>query len=225
MRTTSRWLMPILSLALFFGAIGVAQAAGWWVTSGREVAAAGQMTVDDLKGWMTVQEAADGLGLPATDLVALVGAPKDSGVSADTAFKDLEGLVPGFELTTFRETVQAHLDERAGKAAAVTTKPVPTAATTAPTGPSAAPSTHLPTTQVPTGTPTSTPSDTSESGVRGSMTIREVAEANGIAIDRLLVESGLPADLEPDTVLREIQNEVPEFEIQTMRDAIARLAG
>lgn len=225
MRTTSRWVMPILSLVLFFGAIGVAQAAGWWVTSGREVVPAGQMTVDDLKGWMTLQESADGLGVPADDLVALVGAQEGLAVSADTALKDLEALVPGFELTTYREWVQAYLDERAGGAAAVTPTAIPTAATTAPSGTSSAPTTPMSTTPVSIATPTGPPSGTAESGVRGSMTIREVAETNGVAVDRLLVESGLPADLDPDTVLREIQNEVPGFELQTIRDAIARLAG
>ncbi|MDV3222441.1 hypothetical protein, partial [Intrasporangium sp.] len=106
MRRTSRWLMPALSLVLFFGAIGVAQAAGWWETSGRAAVPAGQMVVDDLKGWMTLQEAADGLGVPVDDLVALVGADEGAGVGPDTAFKDIEALVPGFELTTFRETVR-----------------------------------------------------------------------------------------------------------------------
>lgn len=226
MRKTSRWLMPALSLVLFFGAIGVAQAAGWWVTSGRQTVAAGEMTVDDLKGWMTLQQAADGLGVPVEDLVALVGAPEGAGVGPDTAFKDIEGLVPGFELTTYRETVQAYLDERAGKASAVAATTLPTSLPTSPAASPATPATPVPTTtHVPTGTPTGTPSGTPESGVRGSMTLAEVAETNGVALDRLLAKSGLPADLDPDTVLREIQNVVPGFEIQTIRDAIAQLAG
>lgn len=226
MRKTSRWLMPALSLVLFFGAIGVAQAAGWWVTTGRETVAAGEMTVDDLKGWMTLQQAADGLGVPVEDLVALVGAAEGVGVGPETAFKDIEGLVPGFELTTYRETVQAYLDERAGKAPAVAATTLPTSLPTAPAAAPATPATPVPTTtHVPTGTPTGTPSGTSESSVRGSMTLAEVAETNGVALDRLLAESGLPADLDPDTVLREIQNVVTGFEIQTIRDAIAELAG
>lgn len=229
MRKMSRWLMPALSLVLFFGAIGVAQAAGWWVTSGREVVPAGQMTVDDLKGWMTLREGADGLGVPAEDLLALVEAPEGSGVGPDTAFKDIEGLVPGFELTTYRDKVQAYLDERSGvaPAAAATTLPTALPTTLPPTaGTATTPATPAPTTtHVPTGTPTGTATGTPEGGVRGAMTLQEVAETNGIAIDRLLAESGLPADLDPGTVLREIQNVVPGFEIQTIRDAVAKLAG
>jgi hypothetical protein len=231
MRNTSRWLMPALSLILFFGAIGVAQAAGWWVTSGRQAVAAGEMTVDDLKGWMTLKQAADGLGVPVEDLVALVEAPEGAAVEADTAFKDIEGLVPGFELTAYREKVQAYLDERAGVAPAAAAATLPTTLPTSATADATtAPATPVPTTtHVPTGTPTGTqkvtPTGTPEGGVRGSMTLQEVADANGVALDRLLEESGLPADLDAGTVLREIQNVVPGFEIQTIRDAVAELVG
>ena len=230
MRTTSRWLMPLLTLTLFFGAIGVAQAAGWWETSGRQAVAAGTMTVDDLKGWMTLQEAADGLGVPATELVALVQAPAGVVLEPETAFKDIEGLVPGFELTAYRDVVQAHLDGRSGTTAAApaTGAPAATQAATPSATPSGTPSAIVPTAPssvTPTHVPTATPTGTPEGDIRGSMTIREVAEANDVPIDRLLDEAGLPADLDPDLALREIQNVVPGFEIQTVRDAVAALAG
>lgn len=224
MRRTSRWLMPLLSLVLFFGAIGVAQAAGWWVTSGREAVAVGEMMTDDLKGWMTVQQAADGLGVPADDLVDLVGAPAGSVVTAATAFKDIEGLVTGFDLTAYREKVQTYLDQRAGTGLTATAAAVPTATTpNPPTGTETATSPALvpTTTHVPTATPAGTPAE----DIRGSMTVREVAEANGIAIGGLLSAAGLPADLDPDTVLRDIQGIVPGFEIQTLRDAVTALGG
>jgi hypothetical protein len=231
MRTTSRWLMPALSLVLFFGAIGVAQAAGWWVTGGREVVADGTMTSADLKGWMTIEEAADGLGVSADGLVALVGAPDGSGVGADTAFKDLEALVPGFDLTTYRERVEAYLDGAdvgvgavpTDSAAPVATAPVtttPTATTDVPTGTPSGSGTGTP-----TGTPTSTPTGTPEGGIRGSMTLSEAAESGGVAVADLLAQAGLPADLDPGTVLRDIQNTVPGFELQTLRDALAALTG
>jgi hypothetical protein len=200
--------MPILSLALFFGAVGVAQAAGWWVTSGREAVAVGEMTPDDIKGWMTVQQAADGLGAPAEGLVDLLGAPAGSGVTAATAFKDIEGLVPGFDLTAYREKVRAHLDPRAGTAPAATAAHPP--ATTS---------------SRPSGTAAGTPTGSSTQAIRGSMSVREVAEANGIAVDRLLAEAGLPADLDPGTVLRDLQGVVPGFEIQAIRDAVAAASG
>ena len=48
---------PVASVALLFGSIGVATLTGDWVTSGRQQVVAGQaLTVDDLKGWMTLQQ-------------------------------------------------------------------------------------------------------------------------------------------------------------------------
>lgn len=213
MRATSRWLMPVLSGVLFFGAVGVAEAAGWWTSSGRVEVVAGDLTSEEIKGWMTLGQAAEGLGVPVAELIALT-APAGSGVGAQTAFKDVEGLVPGFDLTTFREQVQAYLDGRSGKGA---TPKVTAAPTLAPT-PTSVP-TSVATTHVPTGTPTGTAPE----GIRGSVTVRQVAQANGVAIPELLAKAGLPASLDPDTLLKDIQNTVPGFEIQTIRDAVAAL--
>lgn len=127
--TVNRWLMPTLALVIFFGAIGIAQASGTWVTSGRAVAvgsaggsggegtgrstpATGALTPDDVKGWMTVQQAADGLGIPAQELIALIAAPTSVVIEPGMALKDIEPLVPGFSLTGLRE----RLRERAPRA-------------------------------------------------------------------------------------------------------------
>ena len=109
--TLSRvWVAPVASLVIMAATVAVSQATGTWATSGRQVITAGKsLTVDDLKGWMTLQQAADGLGLPVDQLIGLVGAPAGVTVTPDTAFKDLESLVPGFELTAFREVLSARL--------------------------------------------------------------------------------------------------------------------
>ena len=96
MKVLNRFVMPALALVLFFGTIGVSQATGSWVTSGRQ-------------GWMTLDQAALGLGMPVADLIGLVGAPPGA-VTGATAFKDIEAIVPGFSLATFRTAVQARLD-------------------------------------------------------------------------------------------------------------------
>jgi len=103
------WVAPLATVAILFGSVGVASATGAWVTSGRQViTATTTLTADDLKGWMTFQQAADGLGMDVQKLIALTGAP--AGVlTPATAFKDVEALVPGFELSSFRETVRAAL--------------------------------------------------------------------------------------------------------------------
>lgn len=138
---TSVWVAPVASVVILFGTIGVADALGAWHTTGRQMFGSGQgqgggsgggggesgggqsgggrrelapgesLAPDDLRGWMTLGQAADGLGLDREVLIGLVGAPEGVTLTPDTAFRDVEGLVPGFELGTFRETVRRHLAE------------------------------------------------------------------------------------------------------------------
>jgi hypothetical protein len=106
----SLWVTPVVSVVVFFGSVGVATITGDWVTGGREqVAQATQLTVDDVKGWMSLQQAADGLGIPVATLLELIDAPDGASLSAATLFKEVEAQVPGFELATFRERLRGHL--------------------------------------------------------------------------------------------------------------------
>ncbi len=135
---TSLWVAPVASVVILFGTIGVADAVGAWQTTGRQMFGSGQgpgggsgaeageprggggrrelapgetLAPDDLRGWMTLGQAADGLRIDREVLIGLVGAPDGVTLTPDTAFRDVEGLVPGFELSTFRETVRRHLAE------------------------------------------------------------------------------------------------------------------
>ncbi len=110
MSTARVWVAPVASIVILVGAVGAGLASGEWVTSGRQViTATTQLGVDDLKGWMTLQQAADGLGVPVGELIDLLDAPPGVDVAPSTAFKDLESLVPGFELSAFREVLRARL--------------------------------------------------------------------------------------------------------------------
>ncbi len=141
------WLTPVVFVAVMLGGVGIAQLTGSWVTSGRAVVATGQLSVDDVKGSMSLQTAADGLAMPYEDLVTLVGPADRTVLTPATLFKDLEALVPGFELSAFRETLRAYLADRTnGSTQTPTLTPSPT--TTASPVASATP-TH-------TGTPTGT---------------------------------------------------------------------
>lgn len=106
----SVWVAPVATLVLFFGSMGVASLTGSWVTGGREqVVATAQLSVDDVKGWMTIQQAADGLGLPAGTIIGLIDPGGQAGLTAATAFKDVEAVVPGFTLSGLREQLRAVL--------------------------------------------------------------------------------------------------------------------
>lgn len=218
-----RWVAPAAFLAIMFGGIGLAQIGGQWITSGRQQVTAGQrLTPDDLRGWMTLQASADGLGMPVADLIGLIDPPDTVVLTGSTAFKDLEDLVPGFELTAFREVVRAHLTNQLPPATTPADSPTPT-------GPAPVRTTAAPR-PVPTPTPaasaTHTPAPGSTgapSGITGSMTLRQVAQANGLDPAALVRQAGLPADVALDTPLRDLRDSLPGFEIQSVRDAVAAL--
>ncbi len=219
--TRLTWIAPVVFVAVMLGGVGIAQATGAWVTSGKQVVAAGQLAADDVKGSMTLQQAADGLAVPYAELVALIGLPEGTAVTPTTAFKDLEALVPGFSLTTFRETLKTYLATRAGT-------PVPATAT--PTGaasPADATGTPTPTatsSATQTATPQATGTGTGDASIKGSMTLRQVADANHLTLSVLVAECGLPADVNADQTLREISDANPDFDVQVVKDAVARLA-
>ena len=134
----NKWLIPTLALALLLGTVGIAQATGWWLVSGREMVNLEQLTGGaDVKGWMTLEQVAGGIGMETAALIAKLGLPAD--IPPATALKDLEGVTAGFEVTTVRAVVDEVLGlAPAGgtdEAPAVAAEETPTlaAATPAPT--------------------------------------------------------------------------------------------
>ncbi len=124
----NRWIMPVLTLVLLVGVIGAAQAAGLWATTGRSATSAGmgqgrtgggggdgsgEGSNQVVKGWMTLQEAADATGLPVGTLAGLTGAQDPAALDPATPLNQLESVVPGFTMSTFRTLVA----EAAGGAA------------------------------------------------------------------------------------------------------------
>jgi hypothetical protein len=177
------WIAPLVFIAVMLGGVGVAQATGAWITSGKQVVAVGQLAPEGVKGSMTLRQAADGLGMPFAELVTLVNPPDPSLLTPATAFKELEALVPGFDLATFRETLRTY---------------------------------HTATAQA-TGT------GTGDASIKGSMTLRQVADASHLTVAALVAECGLPSDVNADLTLRELADSVPGFDVQVVKDAVARL--
>ena len=97
----NRFLMPVIVLVALLGTTFIAQAAGFWSTSGKDSIDLEYMTAADIKGWMTLQQVMDGLKVSKEELYDAGGIPLD--VPPETALKDLEGIVPDFEISTLRE--------------------------------------------------------------------------------------------------------------------------
>lgn len=194
---TSVWVAPVASVVVLFGSVGIAQLTGGWEVSGRTALVAGErLGVDDLKGWMTLQQAADGLGVPVEELIVLIEGSGTAGLTPGTAFRDIEGLVDGFELSAYKDELRAHLEGT----------PVPSAD---PSG---------------DATPATSSTDDSAPAITGRVTLAEVARANGIDLAELAAACGLPPDVDTRTTLKDLTDVYPSFEIQQVRDAVAQLS-
>ena len=221
------FFMPALSITLLFGTVFGAQAAGVWSTSGRDTSALDALTPADVKGWMTLQQISAGIPIPPDELYSLMGIPSD--IPAETALKDLEGVVPDFEVSVLRERLTAW---QAGGA----TLPDPTvlAPTGAPTleptvaPPATATSIAAPTaTPLPTDSPAGSPA-TPEGGaptcdIRGKMTLQDVSAGCGVALDRLIEAAGLPGDTAADAVLKDLINQGVLTDLATFKTTVAGL--
>lgn len=210
------FFLPGLAITLFFGTVLSAQAAGIWSTSGRDATVLETLTPADVKGWMTLRQVSDGLPIPLDALYALMEIPAD--IPPETALKDLEPVVPGFEVSVLRDRLTAWQAGAAGAGAAtplpMTATPVPPATATA-TPPPAAPTNAT----RPTPAHESTVELTCD--VRGRTTVQEAADACGIAFDALLAAAGLPADTAPETAVKDLVSQGRLTDIDSLRVAVA----
>ena len=230
----NKWLLPILALVLILGTVGIAQAAGWWVVSGREMVDLAQLTSgDEVKGWMTLQQVADGTGIETAALLAKLGLPAD--LPPATVLKDIEGIVEGFEITAVRTVVDEALglapavpEAEAVVEAAASAVPTATAEPTAePTPEPAAPAAvHEPNG---TGTGTGTgdgeeqPAVTSAASIKGSHTLQQIVDGTGVDLAALLTALQLPADTDPQTTVRTLVQGGKLGEVDEVRTAVAKL--
>lgn len=246
----NKWLLPILALVLLLGTVGIAQAAGWWMVSGREMVDLTQLTSgDEVKGWMTLQQVADGTGMETAVLLTKVGLPAD--LPPETVLKDIEGIVEGFEITAVRIVVDEALglapaaeavtaadsaeaatqqaaDSEAGAEAEAVASPVPTAAVAEPTAAATPATVHEPAgtgSGIGTGTGDGEdqPAVTSADSIRGSHTLQQIVDGTGVDLAALLTALQLPAATDPHTTVRELVQGGQLAEVDQVRTAVATL--
>lgn len=209
MRVNPFW-MPLVAIVLLLGTVSAAQLAGVWTTSGRTAVNPGTLTPDDLKGWMTLQQVIEGLELDQAQVYALGNIPNE--VPPSTALKDLEGVIPGFELTTLRNALNAKLSAPA------------------PTEPAAADKTPTPVeivtpSSVIHGSPTPLPAGQvlPADQVKGRMSLREVSDQCAVPLDQLLAALELSPETNPDTLLKDLVAEGQISEITSVQQAVGGL--
>lgn len=216
----NRFLMPIIVIVALLGTTFIAQAAGFWSTSGRTSIDLESMTAPDIKGWMTLQQVMDGLNISQEELYAVGGIPLD--VSPDTALKDLEGSVPDFEISTLRDRLATPANP---------IEPTPLPQPTATPQPESTPI-H---TQPITGTqhsgdgtglgPTPLPPGLvlPADQIKGRMTLREVSDQCAVPFDQLLAALSLPPDTNPNLALKDLISQGALGEMTAVKDAVANL--
>lgn len=231
------FLVPIIVIAALLGSTLIAQAGGFWSTSGRTSVNLDNLTAVDLKGWMTLQQVMDGMKISKEQLYAAGNIPLD--VPTSTALKELEGIVPDFEVSTLREKLGAPAgyvpeemmsgDHDMEPMAEPKVEPTPTPLPQ----PTATPIVH---TQPITGTHAGDGSGTGlgptplppgqilpADQIKGRMTLREVADQCAVPLDKLLAVLNLPADTDPNTGLKDLISSGKIADVDPVRVAVAAL--
>lgn len=223
--SVNRYWMPALLLVVLLGTAFGSQALGVWSVSGRTAVALDQLAPADIKGWMTLEQVANGLAISLEDVYRIGGIPAD--VAPETALKELEAVV---EVSTLRELLAAYLE---GDDASL---PEETASEASPP----IEPTALPTAAAPTSTPVAPPQHTGDgagptplpagqilpaSEIKGRMTLREVSEQCAVDLAALLAALDLPSDTDPETQLKALTQGGLLDEINQVQEAVASLQG
>ncbi len=111
-RVLHRYVVPVVVIAVLLGTSNLAQVMGYWSTTGKDqimVDESGKADPTGIKGWMTLAQVSETYGVPLAPLYERLAIPAEQ--DPQTALKDLEAVVPGFEVELVRETVAKYLQE------------------------------------------------------------------------------------------------------------------
>lgn len=220
----NRYWMPVIVIAALFGTVFAAQALGLWSTSGRTSIDMETMTPVDIKGWMTIQQVADGLHISTDEVYASGSIPAD--IPADTALKDLEGLVEGFETSILREVldvpanppVTGETDVTPEVEAAPTAMPVPI------TQPEVTPDSPAQDVGA-TVTPRPSGDGLSVDEIKGKMTLQQVSDQYVLDLSALLAALKLPPDTNTNLALKDLVSQGLLNEVSDVKVAVTALQG
>jgi hypothetical protein len=217
--------MPIIVIVALLGTTFIAQAAGFWSTSGRDAIDMESMTAADIKGWMTLQQVMDGLKVSKEELYAIGGVPLDA--APDTVLKDLEGLVPDFEISTLRDKLAVPANPAAPPAPL---EPAPLPQPTATPQPESTPVHTQPITGMHSGdgigtgpTPLPPGQILPADQIKGRMTLRDVSDQCAVPLDQLLAALNLPPDTDPNLALKDLISQGKLSEVTAVKSAAAQL--
>ncbi len=230
--TVNKFLMPFLVIASLFASVAVAQVAGGWSVSGKQLLDVQELSSgDDVRGWMTLQQLSDSFGIPQDTLYSLLGIPPD--VSFETALKDMESILPGFEVSTVREAINNYLFHGETLEAVpdfeLTPTPEGTVDQTTVTlenevndGKTTGSSSQVDATHV---SPLAAPPDgiLPAAEIKGRHTLQEVVDQCDIPASDLLVALGLPSNVDMSTQVKDLAAHGQIIDVQNVRDVVSAL--
>ena len=214
----NEYLLPLLVGVALLGSVGIAQATGMWEVSGKQAIVPGGLTSsEDVRGWMTLQQIADGFGLGLEELYRLAGVPQD--VPPETALKDLEALLTDFETSAVREALSIYLGEVPAPEpdAEVTATATPTPEAPAAPAPEVIATVHAGPTPLPAGAVL--PADE----IKGRHTLLEISEQCAVPLAELLARLGLPADSDPAVAVKDLTARGVLSSLEELRAVVTEL--
>jgi polyferredoxin len=107
-KTLPPLVMVILVAAMFFVPIGIAQVTGYYQVVNEAPSAGEIISFTELKGFMTIAESAEALGLSDAAFRAALKIPAD--LPADTRMSELSTLVEGYDFDAAKEEAAAALE-------------------------------------------------------------------------------------------------------------------
>lgn len=93
-----------LVILLFFGGIGIAKLTGIYETTPPPITSETKLSVDEIKGYMTLQEVSQALKINLDDLYKKLNL-SDS-IPKDTKLKDIKNFIPDFEVEKAKEALK-----------------------------------------------------------------------------------------------------------------------
>lgn len=232
--TVNKYLMPLLVIASLFVSVVIAKAAGVWSISGKQLLDVQQLSSgDEVRGWMTFRQLSDGYGIPQETLYTLLGIPPD--VPVETALKDMESVLPDFEVSVVREVITTYLEQgqpsESPKDGDTTLTPVPNATinqigsisdgeftkdqTTEPSsqgGSVGAGPTAIPAGQILPG-----------AEIKGRHTLQDIVDQCNIPASDLLAAFYLSPDVDMSTLVKDLVAQGLIADVQNVRDIVSAI--
>ena len=230
--TVNKFLMPFLVIASLFASVAIAQVTGGWSVSGKQLLDVQKLSSgDDVRGWMTLQQLSDGFGIPQDTLYSLLGIPSDMPI--ETALKDMESVLPDFEVSAVREAINNYLSHGGTQDAVPDSEltPIPegivdqtivTLENEANVGNPTESSSQV------DGTHVSLPAVPSDgilpaADIKGRHTLQEIVDKWNIPASDLLAALELPADVDMSTQVKDLAAHGLTIDVQNVRDIVSAL--